>query len=473
MKTRKILAFLVSTSMTFNVLISSSADIVSADELDDVTLQEVPENLEEPDSATEETESIIEETEAAEEAESVPDETEFTEEVTEEIPEEIAEAIEAAPFNEEAEVDGVIISVSADEGVFPEGAYMNVERVEDTEDSDALIEETLDDDVNIAHSMTFDITIYDSEGNEIEPDTEAGNVYVSFTDSLVADSNLDVDVYHITDEDEAIALDVNVEDELVVAETDGFSYYVLVFSYETETYNLSRATTVTANEIARSVGLPEGDVSNVIVADGSHINASQTSGIWLISENGSFDGTEIVGFVIGGVTYDIEISTNNEATQRATSGAMGFSVGSYGDVAVNCGYNVWGIDETTGAPITTTYDNKGAYTDGSGYRTLMTVDSSDQLLFTDFEYGKTYTQNGVEAYITADFSENGEAVVITYTLTNTNSTQASVNLGTYADCQIGKWDRIGGADGALITSDGTGFSMSYQELTYYVFPGNG
>ena len=90
MKTRKILAFLVSTSMTFNVLISSSADIVSADELDDVTLQEVPEDLEEPDSATEETESIIEETEAAEEAESVPDETEFTEEVTEEIPEEIA-----------------------------------------------------------------------------------------------------------------------------------------------------------------------------------------------------------------------------------------------------------------------------------------------------------------------------------------------------------------------------------------------
>ena len=464
----------MSASMSFNVLASSAVDIVSADELDDVTLQEVPEDLEEPDSATEETESIIEETEAAEEAESVPDETEFTEEVTEEIPEEIAEAIEAAPFNEEAEVDGVIVSVSADEGVFPEDAYMNVERVEDTEDSDALIEETLDDDVNIAHSMTFDITIYDSEGNEIEPDTEAGNVYVSFSDSLVADSNLDVDVYHITDEEEAIALDVNVEDELVVAETDGFSYYVLVFSYETETYNLSRATTVTANEIARSVGLPEGDVSNVIVADGSHINASQTSGIWLISENGSFDGTEIVGFVIGGVTYDVEISTNNEATQRATSDTMGFGIGNRGTI-LNYGFNVWGIDGS-GNPITTTYDKMGAFAEGSGYRIIMSVDSTDTSssnVFTDFSFGKTYTRGGVEAYVTAELSQDGQAVLVTYTMTNTNDVDSTVYIGSFTDCQIGKYDHSGGADGAQVIAYGNGLSMSYNGNTFYLLPGNG
>ena len=237
--------------------------------------------MEEPDSATEETE-------AAEEAESVPDETEFTEDVTEEIPEEIAEAIEAAPFNEEAEVDGVIISVSADEGVFPEGAYMNVERVEDTEDSDALIEETLDDDVNIAHSMTFDITIFDSEGNEIEPDTEAGNVYVSFTDSLVADSNLDVDVYHITDEDEAIALDVNVEDELVVAETDGFSYYTLVFSYESLTYEMDGDTTVPLTTILDTIGL-SGTVSSVTSSQTALVTATETNGVWYVTAIRTFN----------------------------------------------------------------------------------------------------------------------------------------------------------------------------------------
>ena len=473
MKTRKILAFLVSTSMTFNVLISSSADIVSADELDDVTLQEVPENLEEPDSATEETESIIEETEAAEEAESVPDETEFTEEVTEEIPEEIAEAIEAAPFNEEAEVDGVIVSVIADEGVFPEGAYMNVERVGDTEDSDALIEETLDDDVNIAHSMTFDITIYDSEGNEIEPDTEAGNVYVSFTDSLVADSNLDVDVYHITDEDEAIALDVNVEDELVVAETDGFSYYVLVFSYETETYNLSRATTVTANEIARAVGISNGNVSNVEVSDSNLIVAYSSSGVWYVAANNSFDTNEWIKISVSGVEYTIDITVVDSCPQSGSDGNMAYNIGYYRafghtDETYQYGFNVYGLDSSNNVILTTYSSSTSSTATGSGYRTFMSVNSEEAIPFVDFNYGKSYTQGDVEAYITAEIADG--AVYVTYTMTNnSNIDVANVQIGTVGDCQIGSST---GSDKAVVRQVGNGFSMTHENNTFYLFPGN-
>ena len=437
MKTRKIMAFLVSASMSFNVLASSAVDIVSADEFDDVTLQEVPESLEETDT-------VDNETEIEEEVISDIDDTEIIEEEIEGIPEEISDAIDAAPFSEETEVDGVIISVSADDGVFPEGAYMNVERVEDTEDSDALIEETLDDDVNIAHSMTFDITIYDSEGNEIEPDTEAGNVYVSFSDSLVADSNLDVDVYHITDEDEAIALDVNVEDELVVAETDGFSYYTLVFSYESLTYEMDGDTTVPLSNILDAVGL-SGTVSSVTPSNTNFLRAEQTNGVWYITSLRAFTSTSVkLTVTIGSTDYPISVISQNLVAQSDSNDDIGYVVAysTYSPVEY-FGVNVYGLT-SSGSQIQTTFGNRG-------YRTVMQVGDGSQVDFDNFYFGRQYSSDGVESYITAEIQ--GQAVFVTYHITNNNTTDSQVRIGSYGDCKIGN------DDDAVLTPNGNGLTM--------------
>ena len=441
MKTRKIMAFLVSASMSFNVLASSAVDIVSADELDDVTLQEVPESLEETDT-------VDNETEIEEEVISDIDDTEIIEEEIEGIPEEISDAIDAAPFSEETEVDGVIISVSADEGVFPEGAYMNVERVEDTEDSDALIEETLDDDVNIAHSMTFDITIFDSEGNEIEPDTEAGNVYVSFTDSLVADSNLDVDVYHITDEDEAIALDVNVEDELVVAETDGFSYYTLVFSYESLTYEMDGDTTVPLTTILDTIGL-SGTVSSVTSSQTALVTATETNGVWYVTAIRTFNNPITLTVQIGSTDYTIDISPNNTYSQVEENDYMGYRVAQVTNSGVLTfpGMNIYGFSgsdhSASGRVNTTCY--------ARGYRSVMRVGDESEVYFDNFAYGKPYYSDGVESYITAEIQ--GQAVYLTYHITNNNTTDSQVRIASYGDCNIGHDDH------AILTPNGNGLSM--------------
>ena len=123
-------------------------------------------------------------------------------------------------FHEETTVNGILVTVKADRGVFPAGSYIAVTPVNDAT-ADALVDKSRDENVNVAYSMTFDITVYNAEGIEIEPDNSKGNVYVSFKDTRVADNNLDVDVYHITD-NKAVELTSEVDEDTVVAVTDSF-----------------------------------------------------------------------------------------------------------------------------------------------------------------------------------------------------------------------------------------------------------
>ena len=78
-------------------------------------------------------------------------------------------------FNQQMTVDGVTVRVTAPEGVFPRGASLEVTKVSVSEEKDALKavkEEGIDG--NIAKSYTFDITIFDKDGNELQPDTSKG-----------------------------------------------------------------------------------------------------------------------------------------------------------------------------------------------------------------------------------------------------------------------------------------------------------
>lgn len=183
----------------------------------------------ESETTAEPGEMITEETETT--SESVETTTEQVKTTSEPETESAAEADETvyAAFDESITVDGVKVRVTADAGVFPEGATLKVEKlkgVDREEAREAVDEET--GDLDIAKEHLFDITILDKEGNEIQPE---GKANVSFETSEVADETLETNVYHIKDNGKAEALDVDVNGVVAQVETTGFSPYSLIFSY--------------------------------------------------------------------------------------------------------------------------------------------------------------------------------------------------------------------------------------------------
>ncbi|WP_024866211.1 class B sortase [Butyrivibrio sp. FCS014] len=156
-------------------------------------------------------------------------------------------------FDETVEVDGVKIRVRADKGVFPEGARIQAEKLEEEEEQkvEEAVSQQSEDQGFVVKSYSFDIQILNSDGEEIEPDIEKGRVIVSFETEEAEDEELKAEVYHIKDseqeEEKDPAAEAEGSDEWVVeklqtavvdgeegkaveALTDGFSIYTLTFS---------------------------------------------------------------------------------------------------------------------------------------------------------------------------------------------------------------------------------------------------
>ena len=118
-------------------------------------------------------------------------------------------------------MDGAVVTVSAEEGVFPADAVLSVVSVPASQTEEA-IEEERGEALNVAVSYTFDIRVLDADGTECQP-ADDQLVKVSFTLDQVGDTNLDATIYLIEDGC-AEALQTVYEDGQVFAETDGFSY---------------------------------------------------------------------------------------------------------------------------------------------------------------------------------------------------------------------------------------------------------
>lgn len=128
------------------------------------------------------------------------------------------------PFDEAVEVDEVTIRVRADKGVFPEGATVSAQRLslQDEEKVQEAFDEQVEvDPESIVKEYTFDITVLDRDGNEVQPDTDKGRVFVSFETEEVADESLSAEVYHFvesaeetTDEVEKVDLEENEGDDI-------------------------------------------------------------------------------------------------------------------------------------------------------------------------------------------------------------------------------------------------------------------
>ena len=149
------------------------------------------------------------------------------EEVTEE-----SEEIKLSPaFSQFAVAGSMRIKVDADPGVFPEGAFIRVRKVSgdpDREKIEEAVRNEVGDEGEISLS-SYDITVLDADGNEIQPDINAGSARVSFT-GIDSDSTY---IYHLDDGlNSAEKLDASIEGDSATVNAGHFSVFTVVTVFE-------------------------------------------------------------------------------------------------------------------------------------------------------------------------------------------------------------------------------------------------
>lgn len=211
-------------------------------------------------------------------------------------------------------VDDVEITVTADAGVFPAGATACARKVTAGEEKEIeeAVDEKRDAGRNVARSYSFDISVVDSDGKEIEPDTEKGSVKVSFKMAEIADSNLETEVYHITEtvdglnaEDMDVDTEAGAADEAAV-ETDGFSYYTVEFTYGELQYVLEGGGQVELDTVMNAIGL-EGVVKDVSFSSPQLVLVEKNdAGKWILTALQPFTSEEELIVSVAGEKADIE-----------------------------------------------------------------------------------------------------------------------------------------------------------------------
>ena len=241
--------------------------------------------------------------------------------------------VQYPPFDQSKTVNGVTVRVIADEGVFPEGAVLSVAAVP-TAQVESAIEGEREAGQTVAVSYTFDITILDANGNELQP-ADGQSVRVSFAAAQVADQNLDTQVYHVSDDGSAQALDVASSGRTATVETDGFSLYTVEFTYNTLEYVLSGGGSVKLETILSAVGLT-GEAEAASVSDASLFSVSNETGEWIVTSHRAFTTTEWLRVTIAGVEYEITVTDDPGAVPYVdASGAAQTPVTEYTPVTAS------------------------------------------------------------------------------------------------------------------------------------------
>ena len=150
-----------------------------------------------------------------------------------EKPEGTEDEDDAEAFSYEETVAGYTISISAEEGVLPAGTTVTISKVSYTEEQSVqeLVEEELDETETVEQTVTFDITFYDEDGTEIEPEDGCVSVNITLAQSLLntasEDHTIGIRVYHIDDEDTVEEVESSQEGSELTFEAEEFSAYAV------------------------------------------------------------------------------------------------------------------------------------------------------------------------------------------------------------------------------------------------------
>ncbi|MBE6018368.1 MAG: Cna B-type domain-containing protein, partial [Lachnospiraceae bacterium] len=239
-------------------------------------------------------------------------------EKTDQAASENSDASNQAAFEQSEAVDDVIITVSAEEGVFPADAVLSVEKLDQSwqKKADEAVDAIRPDGTNPALSYTYDIKVIDADGSELQP-ADGKRAEVSFAMAPAADKNLVPAVYHITEVTEGeeagemtaetLEASVNEEDETVTVEAGGFSLYTVEFTYEDKQYVLKGDESVPLTEIMEEAGLT-GQVESAEVSNEELFSVSEDEGVWTLTSHQAFYTQEWLKVTIGGAEYVIIVT---------------------------------------------------------------------------------------------------------------------------------------------------------------------
>ena len=194
-----------------------------------------------------------------------------------------------------------------------------------------------------------------------------------------------------------------------------------------------------------------GNIDNITVSDSSIIYAAYENNEWILKVNKEFNNQQWVKLTINNQEYTVYLTYSKPDYKQ---------VGSNKYVMyrkTNEGFDVIGRDENTFIQTTFAY---------GGYSTYMQVNSNDKILFDDFFIGKKYSQNDVDAYVTAKV--RGKSVIVTYHVTNTAEEVKTVKIGSCADTQIYRDDRAP----VSFTTDGIRMTSIDEKYEFKLSPVN-
>jgi hypothetical protein len=186
-------------------------------------------------SYAEENNEIVE---VAEEAETAEVAEEATGEATEDDAEDEAKAADDVvsetvtyAFEQSKVVGDTRINMSAAEGVFPEGAYFEAVEITGNKAISSIedaVESELSAKEEVVKVKAFDITVYNKDGEEIQPNTDAGNVSVTFEVANAAECDA-IKAFHVDDSlKTAERVSSSVDGDNVSIQAEHFSVYAVV-----------------------------------------------------------------------------------------------------------------------------------------------------------------------------------------------------------------------------------------------------
>ena len=146
-------------------------------------------------------------------------------------------------FYAEKELSGVLVTVQADEGVFPIGATLRVRklsRVEEQHVDSAVKEKVEEDNQDLLQSIIFDISMLDRDGAEVQPDTTKGEVRVNFSKLpfLKENAGQQISVFHLNELGAEVEKlkesEIDEEENAVEVKAEHFSLFVLTLASTTQ-----------------------------------------------------------------------------------------------------------------------------------------------------------------------------------------------------------------------------------------------
>ena len=146
-------------------------------------------------------------------------------------------------FYAEKELSGVLVTVQADEGVFPIGATLRVRklsRVEEQHVDSAVKEKVEEDNQDLLQSIIFDISMLDRDGAEVQPDTAKGEVRVNFSKLPFLKENAEqqISVFHLDELGAKVEKlkesEIDEDENAVEVTAEHFSLFVLTLASTTQ-----------------------------------------------------------------------------------------------------------------------------------------------------------------------------------------------------------------------------------------------